>query len=91
MDLSHLTLHRKYDFDVMVGDRAHKKLGNKKWNKRIEKLVGVLHNVFTYDHLYLGGGNSRCIDFKLPRNVTIVDNDAGMEGGAFAWTRHKTP
>jgi hypothetical protein len=22
--------------------------------------------------------------------VTIVSNDAGMEGGAFAWSRHKT-
>lgn len=43
--------------------------------------------MFKYDHLYFGGGNSARIDFKLPPNVTIVD-DAGMEGGAFAWTRH---
>jgi len=34
----------------------------------------------------LGGGNSRCVSFKLPRNVTLVSNDAGMEGGAFAWS-----
>ena len=27
----------------------------------------------------------RAAEFKLPRNVTIVSNDAGMEGGAFAW------
>ncbi|HEX4178223.1 MAG TPA: hypothetical protein VHY57_07280, partial [Rhizomicrobium sp.] len=56
-------------------------------NRRIKKLIGVLETVFAYDHLYLGGGNSRCVKFKLPRNVTIVSNDAGMEGGAFAWKK----
>ena len=49
----------------------------------------MLATVFAYDHLYLGGGNSRRVKFKLPRNVTIVSNDAGMEGGAFAWQRQE--
>ena len=49
----------------------------------------MLETVFSYDQLYFGGGNSSCIDAKLPRNVTIVSNDAGMEGGAFAWKRPK--
>lgn len=89
MDLAHLTLHRKNDFDLLVGDKALKTIGKKRWNKRIRKLITVLHTVFNYDRLYFGGGNSRWVDFKLPRNVIIVDNDAGMEGGAFAWSRHK--
>jgi polyphosphate glucokinase len=90
MDLAHLVVRKKDDFDIYVGDRTRKKIGDKHWNKRIKKLIGVLETVFAYDHLYFGGGNSRCVDFRLPRNVTIVDNDAGMEGGAFAWSRHKT-
>jgi polyphosphate glucokinase len=90
MDLAHLTLQRKNDFDVLVGDKTRRKIGDQHWNKRIKKLIAVLDTVFNYDHLYLGGGNSRLVGFKLPRNVTIVDNDAGMEGGAFAWTRHTT-
>jgi polyphosphate glucokinase len=89
MDLAHLTLHKKHDFDIMIGDKTRKKIGDKTWNKRIRKLIDVLDTVFKYDRLYFGGGNSARIDFKLPRNVVIVDNDAGMEGGAFAWTRHK--
>lgn len=89
MDLAHLTLHRKNDFDLLVGDKTLKAIGKKRWNKRIKKLIAVLDTVFNYDHLYFGGGNSRLVSFTLPRNVTIVDNDAGMEGGAFAWTRHK--
>ena len=59
------------------------------WNHRVKKLIGVLETVFNYDRLYLGGGNSKWVKFKLPRNVTIVSNDAGMEGGAFAWRSPK--
>lgn len=85
MDLAHLTIHKKNDFDVYIGEKTRHKIGNKHWNKRVKKLIGVLETVFCYDHLYLGGGNSARIDFALPGNVHIVDNDAGMSGGAFAW------
>ncbi|MBA2587899.1 MAG: ROK family protein [Alphaproteobacteria bacterium] len=87
MDLAHLVMHRKDDFDVVVGDMTRRQIGNARWNKRVKKLIPVLQTVFNFDHLYLGGGNSSDVNFKLPRNVTIVSNDAGMEGGAFAWRR----
>ena len=87
MDLAHLVMRRKDDFDVVVGDATRRQIGNARWNKRIKKLIPVLQTVFNYDHLYLGGGNSSDVKFKLPRNVTIVSNDAGMEGGAYAWRR----
>jgi polyphosphate glucokinase len=85
MDLTHLALRRKDDFDILVGDKTRREIGSQRWNRRIRRLITVLETVFNYDHLYLGGGNSSCVTFKLPRNVTIVSNDAGMEGGAFAW------
>ncbi len=90
MDLAHLVMHKKDDFDRYIGDKIRRKIGDKAWNKRLRKLIGVLETVFNYDMLHLGGGNSRCVDFKLPKNVNIVSNDAGMEGGAFAWTRYRT-
>jgi polyphosphate glucokinase len=87
MDLAHLVMRRKDDFDVVVGDATRRQIGNARWNKRVKKLIPVLQTVFSYDRLYLGGGNSSDVKFKLPRNVTIVSNDAGMEGGAYAWRR----
>ena len=87
MDLAHLVMHKKDDFDVYIGDKTRRRIGSAHWNRRVKKLIGVLETVFAYDHLYLGGGNSRCVSFKLPRNVSLVSNDAGMEGGAFAWSR----
>jgi polyphosphate glucokinase len=85
MDLAHLAVRKKDDFDVYIGEKTRGRIGNKRWNKRVKKLIAVLDTVFAYDHLYFGGGNSSRIDFKLSRNVSIVDNDAGMSGGAFAW------
>ena len=85
MDLSHMAVHAKDDFDAYIGDKTLKKIGRKTWNKRIKKTIAMLHNVFFYDHLYFGGGNARLIKFKLPRNVSLVSNDDGMMGGAFVW------
>ncbi len=90
MDLAHLAVQKKYDLDVYVGDQTRRSIGNGRWNHRVKKLIGVLETVFNYDHLYLGGGNSKWVKFKLPRNVSIVSNDAGMEGGAFAWRLPKS-
>lgn len=90
MDLAHLAVHPKHDLDVYVGDKTRRAIGSHRWNRRVKKLIAVLERVFGYDHLYLGGGNSKCIRFALPRNVSIVSNDAGMEGGAFAWRRPKS-
>ncbi len=87
MDLAHLVMHKKDDFDIYVGDKTRRKIGASHWNRRVKKLIGVLNTVFAYDYLYLGGGNSRCVEFRLPRNVSLVSNDAGMEGGAFAWSK----
>ena len=85
MDLAHFTLHKKDDLDRYVGDAARKKIGHGKWNKHVRTLIAALATVMNYDRLYLGGGNSRHVKFKLPRNVSIVSNDAGMEGSAFVW------
>lgn len=90
MDLAHLAVHKKHDLDVYVGDRTYRKIGKDRWNRRVKKLIGVLETVFNYDRLYLGGGNSRWVKLELPRNVIIVSNDAGMEGGAFAWRSPRT-
>ena len=93
MDLAHLVMHKEDDFDNYIGDKTRRKIGDRRWNKRIRKLIAVLETVFAYDHLYLGGGNSRLVSFELsslPSNVSTVSNDAGMEGGAFAWSRYKS-
>jgi polyphosphate glucokinase len=91
MELAHMPIHHKSDFDGYIGERERLKIGDKAWNKRVKKLIPVLATVMNYDHLYLGGGNSRRITFKLPKGVSLASNDAGMEGGAFIWHLRSSP
>jgi polyphosphate glucokinase len=85
MELAHMPIRGNADFDGYIGDHERKKIGTKEWNKRLRELIPILATVMNYDRLYLGGGNAQRIRFKLPANVSIVSNDAGMEGSAYVW------
>ena len=85
MELAHHPVHMRKTYDEYIGDEALKSAGHKKWNKRVHKVVGILDTLLNYDHLFIGGGNARKITFDLPKSVTIVSNDAGIEGGAALW------
>jgi polyphosphate glucokinase len=41
--------------------------------------------LFNWDHLYLGGGNTKKILFTPAKNVSIVSNEAGLLGGVALW------
>ena len=72
-------------YDRYIGKKALAKEGELKWNTRIQKVLLVLKTVFNYDHLYIGGGNSRKINFPLEKNITLVSNEDGIKGGAKLW------
>ena len=66
--------------------RAFKKVGKKRWNRRLAKYVRKLEAVFNYDRLFLGGGNAKHVDIQnLSGNVTICSNLNGVLGGARVW------
>jgi polyphosphate glucokinase len=72
-------------YDRYIGKKALQKVGELNWNNRIQKVLLVLKTVFNYDHLYIGGGNSRKINFPLDQNITLVSNEDGIKGGAKLW------
>ncbi|PVD53329.1 chromosome partitioning protein ParA [Terrimonas sp.] len=78
-----------WDYDKYIGEKAFKKEGVEKWNKRIQRVIGILKTVFNYDHLYIGGGNAKQINFKLDKNITIVTNKEGIKGGPRLWQKKK--
>jgi polyphosphate glucokinase len=85
MELAHHPVHKGKTYDEYIGDDALKSVGRKHWNKRVYRVIGILETLLNYDHLFIGGGNARHIKFDLPKTVTIVSNDAGIEGGAGLW------
>ena len=50
------------------------------------KAIDNMRALVVFDHLYIGGGNSRrVVRDHLPDDVTIVDNTAGILGGIRLW------
>ena len=89
LEIAHMPAHHDKTFDDYLGEKSRKKIGNKKWNKRVEKCLPLLSTLLNYDRLYIGGGNAKHIDFELPRGTRIVKNIAGLKGGAGLWRQEK--
>jgi len=85
LEFAHVPVHHGHDFDTWIGEVHRRKIGHKKWVKRVKHTFSILQTVFNYDHLYVGGGNANRIDFKLPPRVTLIPNEDGMSGAAFVW------
>ncbi len=85
LELSHLPVNKKGDYDDFIGDRGFHKVGRKKWNKRLKYIIEIYKTVFNYDRLYIGGGNSNEINFELEQNISLVSNKDGIKGGAKLW------
>jgi len=89
LELAHHPVSKDRTYDDYIGEAALEDVGEERWNKRIKKVIAILKTVFNYDHLYIGGGNSRKIDFTLDDNITIVTNREGIKGGAELWQKEE--
>ncbi|MNI36883.1 hypothetical protein D3C73_909500 [compost metagenome] len=85
LELAHFPISKEEDYDDYIGNKAFEKIGAERWNKRLKKVIETYKTVFNYDTLYIGGGNSKQIDFKLESNIQIVTNRDGIKGGAKLW------
>ena len=85
LELSHHPFRKGETYDEHLGNAARKRVGNQKWNRRVKKAIRTLRALSNFDHLYVGGGNAKKIDFELDPDVTVVSNDAGIKGGVALW------
>ncbi len=85
LELAHHPFHKGKTYEEFIGQKALKKIGKKRWNKRVAHVLEQVQPIFNPTHIYLGGGNAKKLTIKLPRNVTITDNVAGLLGGIALW------
>jgi polyphosphate glucokinase len=85
LELAHHAVTKNKTYDDYIGDHALKNIGEEKWNKRMKRILAMLKTVFNYDRLYIGGGNSSKLTFKLDENIKIITNKEGIKGGARLW------
>jgi polyphosphate glucokinase len=76
---------RKKTYEDYLGIRGLKKYGRKKWNKLLQLAIAQTAATFNWDHLYLGGGNTKFIRMEARPEVTIVSNLDGLLGGVALW------
>ena len=69
------------DTDNLLGQQH-----DERWNKRALRAIDALRALMFFDRCWIGGGNARRLDTdKLPDDVTIVENTAGILGGIKLW------
>jgi polyphosphate glucokinase len=76
---------KKKTYEDYLGRRGLQKHGKKQWNKLLQEAIDQTAKTFNWDQLYLGGGNTKKIEFTPPKNVKIVSNEAGLLGGVALW------
>jgi polyphosphate glucokinase len=81
----HIWRKKGMTYEDYLGRRGLDKFGKKEWNKYLQEAIATTEALFNWDHLYLGGGNTKKIDFLPPKNVEIVSNESGLLGGVYLW------
>lgn len=86
IELAHHPFKKGKTYEQRVSQAERKRVGNRRWNRRVREVIAQVAPIFNYRKLYLGGGNAKWIDRAgLPENVTVVDNMAGLLGGIKLW------
>jgi len=89
LELSHQHFRKGQTYNEQLGERARKQIGDERWNRRVLKAIQAMDGLFFFDHLYIGGGNSRRVVRDrlgdLLERITVVDNSAGILGGIRLW------
>ncbi len=87
LEIAHQPFRKGETYNQQLGEATRKEIGEERWNKRVLKAITTLRALLFFDHLYIGGGNSRRVNrHLLDDDVTIVDNTAGILGGVKLWT-----
>ena len=80
---------KKLTYEDYLGRRGLDRFGKRRWNKLLEEAIAQTAATFNWDHLYIGGGNTKKIEFAPGKNVHIVSNETGLLGGVALWKQWK--
>lgn len=85
LELAHHPFRGGKTYEDYVGAKALHRVGKKKWNRRVAKVLAQIQPIWNPRRIYLGGGNAKHLSIELPGNVTITSNIAGLTGGIELW------
>ncbi|TMQ71645.1 MAG: ROK family protein [Candidatus Eisenbacteria bacterium] len=85
LELGHHPFRHGQTYEQQLGDGPLKHIGARRWNRRVKRAVEIWLHTFNPRRLHLGGGNARLVTTKLPEEVRIGSNLAGLLGGIRLW------
>ncbi|MGI2902193.1 ROK family protein [Tolypothrix sp. VBCCA 56010] len=85
LEMGHHEFRKGETYEQQLGRAALEKIGDNKWNRRLEKAIASLQNLFNYNYLYIGGGEATKVKIQLPENVKLIPNITGLLGGIALW------
>jgi len=80
LELGNIRWNDTYTSGEMLGRRALKKLGRKKWRKIAWKFINSAIKSFNADYIVVGGGNAKLLG-NLPPGVRRGHNQTAYRGG----------
>jgi len=84
MELGHLRRSKKHDYEDILGKRGFKRLGKKKWRRKVCAVVDGFSAALLPDDIVVGGGQADRLK-KLPPRTRRGDNSAAFAGGFRLW------
>jgi len=85
LELGHHPFRKGKTYEELVSDRQLKKIGTRRWRKRVAAILAQVDLLFNCDAVHVGGGNASHLKAPLPRQVHVFDNVKGMTGGIRLW------
>jgi polyphosphate glucokinase len=85
IELAHIPFRKGQTYEQQLGNRAFKRVGPERWNRRLQKAIEAFRALTFFDRLYLGGGNAEHVTFDLGKDIEIVSNANGLKGGIWLW------
>lgn len=86
LELAHHPFKKGKTYEDLVSDKELKRIGKKRWRRRVAEMFEVLEPIFNYDRLHVGGGNAEHLKEPLPDKVRVFTNVEGMTGGTRLWS-----
>jgi polyphosphate glucokinase len=86
LEIGHLPYEKGRTFEQTVGERGRRRLGTRKWRRKVEDVVARLKEALQADYVVIGGGNVKRLD-TLPAGAVRGENANAFLGGVLLWKK----
>jgi polyphosphate glucokinase len=87
MELAHLPYKHGKTYEDYLGLLGLKRLGRKKWQRKVYQVVADLRKALEAEYVVLGGGNAKKLKKMLPSTI-LGDNQNAFLGGFRIWSKN---